>query len=67
MDEEDLGEHVLGDQGNQETDPLKREIGESLTGVQVLSLASKSAKGLLLMEAMGFKDKGSFSKQIGRI
>ena len=36
-------------------------------GAYVTSLASKCVKGLQLMEAMGFKDRGSFSKQIGGI
>ena len=66
MDEEDLGEHVIP--GQDEVDPLTRETGEAFGGgVQVSSVASKCAKGLKLMEVMGFKDRGSFSKQIGGI
>ena len=46
MDEEDLGDHVVGEQGNYETDPLTRETGEAIAGAYVTSMASKCAKGL---------------------
>ena len=45
-----------------------RETAEAPSGnvgVQVASIASKCTKGLQLMEAMGFKDRGSFTNQIG--
>ena len=68
MDDEDLGEIAVGVQENTEVDPLMRETGEVQQvqpTVQVVSIAQKCTKGIQLMEAMGFKDRGSFSKQIG--
>ena len=68
MDDEDLGEIAVGVQENTEVDPLMRETGEvqqAQPTVQVVSIAQKCTKGLQLMEVMGFKDRGSFSKTIG--
>ena len=64
MDDEDLGEIAVGVQENTEVDPLMRETMEAQAppAVQVVSIALKCTKGLELMEAMGFKDRGSFSK-----